>query len=107
MGEREEPPRFVRCGDGAEAAIRGGWAAARMAAEKFNEIERSMIVANEPMAAGEFLEREAGGRYHRALLVADAEAACEHLFEELRHDGDAPADLLAALERVKVSGLVV
>lgn len=64
-------------------------------------------MTDEPMPPSEFLEGEAGGRHHRAVVLLDAQGNCEAAYEEFRHDEDFPADVLAALKLVAEADLRV
>lgn len=56
---------------------------------------------DETLPVEEFLEREAGGRHHRAVVLADLKSTAEAAHEDLRYDADTPGDVISALELLK------
>lgn len=46
------------------------------------------------------LEGEAGCQYHQALMMSEAQAACEHAYENFRYDDEFPAGVLEAMRVV-------
>lgn len=59
------------------------------------------------LSPDEFLQQEAGGRHHRAVVLVDAQDRCESAYEEFRYDDDFPADVLAAFKLVAEADLRV
>lgn len=59
----------------------------------------------EKTPTNDILEGQAGCQYHMALLVCEAQAACEQAFENFRHwsPEDFPQDVLAALKVIAES----
>lgn len=58
-------------------------------------------IAMDNLTPDEFLEQEAGSRFHRAVNLVELQNACEAAHEEFRYDPDAPQDVLAALALLK------
>jgi hypothetical protein len=56
---------------------------------------------------GDVLDAQAGSQYHLALLLVEAQMACEHAYEEFQHVEDFPPELLAAFRTVIDSEVLV
>lgn len=65
------------------------------------------MTTTDRMLAEDLLEMECGSRIHKALLVTEAQAACEHAYEEFRYVEEFPADVLEALRVVSKAELYV
>jgi hypothetical protein len=87
--------------DESKLAVRAGWAAATMAADKFNRLEILMAGHATAVPVEQFLDAEAGSRHDRALLFLDVKTIAERAYDDLRHDDDAPRDVLDALTLLK------
>lgn len=65
-------------------------------------------MADRKLTASDFLEREAGGDHHNAVLLADLESAAYAAFETFSYMADAvPADWLAACKLIAETELAI
>jgi len=77
-----------------------------------SDIARPVV---EKMTAHDFLEREAGGDHHRAIIWAECTSACEDAYEEFRavpgyedkYPAEMPPNVIDALRTIAESDIKI